>query len=106
MQINVKMPTIIVILTFMSELNFSMKLQLLINSKNQMFFFAFKLSCVVFIMLINVKMLTIVGILTMMSMLNFLLRRVEYEQFYNLWAWSNSIKLVEILYEIGAGINT
>ena len=49
-------------------------------------------------MFINVKMPTIVGILIFMSMLNFMLRRVEYEQFYNLWAWPNYIKLIEIVF--------
>ena len=45
-----------------------------------LFFLAFKLSDVVFILLINFKMPTIVGILTFMSRINFKLSWVEHEK--------------------------
>ena len=55
MLINVKMPTIVDILTFMSRINEA-------TTNEEVSCFALNLSDIVFIMLINVKMPTIIGI--------------------------------------------
>ena len=69
MLINVKMSTIVGILTFLSMTNFIFSW---VEHEKKLFnLLAFKLSDVVFIMLINGKMPTIVGILTFMSMVKF-----------------------------------
>ena len=83
--INVKVPTIVGILTFMSRplgyktfscsTQLSKKFQFLIKLKYREIkkFLALNLSDPVFILLINVKVPTIVGILTFMSRINFVL---------------------------------
>ena len=100
MLINVKMPTFVGILTFMSRINFVLtwvehekvynlrtlscstqlrvKFQLL--KKYKKLLLTLSLSDVVFIMLINLKMPTFVGILVFMSRINFVLSWVEHEK--------------------------